>query len=719
MNPKDLKLNRALSFLTTDKIGMALQETTNQMLLQRRRHERKWYENNWFDDGYHFRTISKKTGRIIDHVTGYGGGVERAIPRASRQIRGVGNLLFAAEPFPVVYPERISTSQFTNQLGQVNQQAYKAALDKAKLEARRQGIWLTTEWEDVQELDIKTISVLLKAAKNSIAYVQIYSDTQKQKICSEVFDAFDLVLDGDKEDLEQCPLIDKSRSRQLTEILSDPMYEKAQLNKLSPDNRYATSEIKQAYMSARYGAKSDDPKQGSIMEHETFKKEYLSDDNWQYAVKKGSDTGAMEGKSKGDEIMRHTFWAGGVTLHDEYVDYDCYPYAEFRYEPGALYQKPFIENFIPQNKSTDIIMTRLERWINSMIVGVYQKRKGENYQVSNFAGGQMIEYEGVPLSQMNQSSVGATPFNVLSILDKYTEEQGAATSALGQVQPGVKSGVAIESLKATEYANLKFPTKMLKRFVKKVATLMLERAHKDYLEPMEVEYINDSEPDYFDVIGRRGLELSEKVGKELPADITVLDKKRKVRIEIEPGLGFTMQGQREAMTQIIEFLTKFTELGVLPKEALNIAIKKFMETFGFGNTQEFMEAVEQGMTDADIDEAQIEKIKLAVAETLQETGAVGPDADQKLVDSTKLGTVEAMKDLGITDNLKKKEEPIQDKVAESLKYADAPPDIRRQIELRAGLQPSSQEKVAPVQADTLQKLTPKLAPVKKPIAKGQ
>ena len=90
--------------------------------------------------------------------------------------------------------------------------------------------------------------------------------------------------------------------------------------------------------------------------------------------------------------MRHVFSGGGITLRDEYIDYDKYPFAEFRYEPGLLYQTPFIERFIPQNKSIDVVVTRLEKFINAMVVGVYQKRKGENFQISNFPGGQVMEY---------------------------------------------------------------------------------------------------------------------------------------------------------------------------------------------------------------------------------------------------------------------------------------------------------------------------------------
>jgi hypothetical protein len=679
MNLKDFNLTREISFLKSNNIGAALDTMIQQAVEQRRTHERRWFENNYFDDGYHFKLISKKTGKTIDRLGGNGNYVERAIPRASRQIRGVSNLLFAAEPYPVVYPARCTTADYINpQTGQVDMQAYKQAVEKSKIIARKQGTWLTTEWEDEQDLDIKLINMMLKSAKNSISYLQVWSDTDKQKIHTEVYDAFDIILFGDKEELKHCPFITKTRSRTVQDIMADEAYKKANTERLQPDNRYATSEVKEAYMVQRYGTKTNDTKEGTIMEKETFIKEVLSEANWKEAVEKGSDTGSMEGKSRGDNIMRHVFSAGGVTLLDEYVNYDEYPFAEFRFEPGYLYQKPFIENFIPQNKSLDVIVTRLEKWINTMVVGVYQKRKGENYQVSNIPGGQVLEYETAPLQQMNMTSVGATPFNVIGLLDKYIEEQGSSTSALNQLPTGVKSGVAIESLKATEYANLKIATKMLKKTIRDIANLMLERADKDFLQPVEVEYMNDSEPEYFDVIGKRGYDLSQKVGKELPEDIVVIDKKAKVRIEIEPGLGLTMQGKREAMQQIITFMVQFAEAGKIPQEALNVIIKKFLETFGYGNTQEFMELLDSPETN--IQDEQIDQIKLAVAEAMQDLGMVGQEADEKMVETTKLGVAEAMKDLGMTDSQKKES---NNKV--SISYKDLPPEGKVQAAEQAGI----------------------------------
>ena len=689
------------------QMGQAVEDMVGQAIMRRRSHERRWYDNNFFDDGYHFRMVSPKTGQVIDHVSRGAGYVERAIPRASRQIRGVSNLLFASEPYPVVYPRRIIKEDFMVQ-GQLDEQAFMQAQEQAKIVARKQGIWLSTEWEDEQHLFTKLLDMFMLAAKNSISYLQVYSDTDKQKIITEVFDAFDIITLGDARSLGAVPFITKTKSMDLAKIMTSPMFDEEKVEKLTPDNKYATSEIKDAYMRARYGTKVNTQGQESIIVKETFLKEYLSENNWEMAGNLSKETGAMEGKSKGDQIMRHVFSAGGVTLSDEYIDYDDYPFAEFRFEPGPLYQVPFIERFIPQNKSLDIIVTRLEKFVNSMVVGVYQGRKGENFQVSNMPGGQMIEYETTPLQQMQLTNPGNAPFEVINLLNKYIEEQGASTSVLGQIPQGVKAAGAIENLQQQEYANLKMGTLMLKRCIKGIAQLMLERADKDFLEPIEVTANENGKPDYFDVIGKRGIELSKKVGKKLPDGIIPLDRKAKVRIDIEAGLGLTMEGKKEAMKSIVQDLMMLLDKGFVSPDAMKQVIQKYLETYGYGSTEEFMEAMDDGVTAGQMSNNQIKQMQIAILQALKDAGAVGPEADKKLVTASKLGTLQSLQDAGLMDKMKG--DPAgalsqKDRDDDLVKlYKDASGDIRRQIEEALGLTPATDENVAPSQADTASKL---------------
>ena len=266
----------ALEFAKTssDHIGQAHEELVNDIVARRRNHERRWFDNNFFDDGYHFRVISKKTGRVVDHTRQTGQYVERAIPRASRQIRGVTNLLFTAEPYPVVYPKKITIESFRLPDGSIDEKSYVNALEQAKQIARKQGMWLSTEWEEEQDLSIKLIDAMLLAAKNSVSWLQVYSD--EQKICTELYDAFDIMVYGDRREARKLPFIIKTCEMDIMDVLKDKRFSEEKRTKLTPDNRYATSEIKEAYMRIRYGSKGNDKKRGTIIVKEGFEKEILT-----------------------------------------------------------------------------------------------------------------------------------------------------------------------------------------------------------------------------------------------------------------------------------------------------------------------------------------------------------------------------------------------------------------------------------------------------------
>lgn len=610
---------------------------------KRKGFERRWYDNNFFDDGYHFRYISRTTGRIIDTSDKNINLPNRAIPKANRQIRGVANLLLGAEPMPVVYPQKVSSSNYPNP--EALEQANEAARDVAK----KSGLWIEQEWEN-QNLREKLIHMILLAAKHGVSFLQVWPDEVDEKINSKVFDAFDIYLDGTLTNIYESPYILKAVPMLIAKIKANELFDEAQLARISPDNKYASSEIKEAYMRARFGTGVESDYAASLILKEAFFKEYLSDDNWNDAKKLGDKNGALEGKSRGDMIMRHSFTAGGVWLLDEYVDMDEYPFVDYRFEPGPIYQVPLIEKFIPANKSLDIIASRIERFANTMVSGIWLKRKGEDFQISNIAGGQLVEYEGTPPAQANMASIPSYVFNYMEFLEKNIEEQGASTSALGQLPSGVKSGVAIESLKATEYANLKIASDQLKSTVKHITERMLDIASKYFIQPQTVMILEQNKPEYFDIIGEAGLEAREKAGMPIPKGIVPIKGDYKVDIEVESGLGFTQAGKKETAQQIVQFMIQMAQMGLLTMDAVKVMVKRLLEAYQFGSTQEFMEALETGTSTVPLTEEQITQMKVAVIEALKEAGYIGEEMDNKMVNSTKVGVVEALRDLADQGN---------------------------------------------------------------------
>ncbi len=142
----------ATAKVRTENIGQIIDNLSQWGKDQRRNFERHWYDNNFFDDGYHYRFLQRSTNKIIDlseRSTIYV--PKRAIPKASRQIRGVANLLVTSDPTPVIYPERVSESQYppqrqtdpmTGQTILIPNPAIEQARQEAKRVAKGSGHWV-------------------------------------------------------------------------------------------------------------------------------------------------------------------------------------------------------------------------------------------------------------------------------------------------------------------------------------------------------------------------------------------------------------------------------------------------------------------------------------------------------------------------------------------------------------------------------------------------
>lgn len=640
----------------TDTKGIAqqIESMMQSSVFQRRQIERRWYDNNFFDDGFHFRYVSRETGKIIDLAERTNMNLpQRAIPKASRQIRGIANLLMAPEYMPVVYPYKITKTNFPDPAD------YAEAIKYSKTIAGRIGAWIENEWKQKNMKELLTFMAML-SAKNAISYMQIWPDEFDEKINMKVFDAFDIYLMGNLNFIEDAPFIIKAIPQPIAKIKSNTKFDEEQLSKLNPDNRYASSEIKQAYMISRYSTGISVDKAATLILKESFVKEYLSSNNWEDAVKRSANTGAMEGKSRGDVIMRHVFSSAGIWLRDEYVDIDEYPFVDFRYEPGPIYQVPLIERFIPANKSLDTVMSRVERYANTMVTGTWLKRRGEDIQIANIPGGQVLEYTATPPTQGQIANIPPFLFEFIGLLNGIIEEQGASTAALGNIPNGIRSGVAIESIKATEYANLKISSDQMKSTVKRIAQKMIQIASKYYITPQTVYNLKKGEPDYFDIMGEAGINARKRAQIDVPEGVVPIQADTIVDIEVESGLGFTAEGKKATMQQISQFMVQMAQAGYLTQPAVMQVVNKFLEIFQFGSTQEFMEAMETGTQSSPLTEEQLTQMKIAVIESLKDAGVVGQKNDEEDIMKAKIGTMEALQDSGLMQK-----EPQTDPIKEA------------------------------------------------------
>ena len=622
----------------------------------RRNFERRWYDNNFFDDGFHFRYLSRQANKIVDLSDRANlWAPMRSIPKASRQIRGTVNLLVSQDYVPVVYPEKINRSQFQGA-------EYEEAMKEAKRVAQSTGHWIEEEFkkQEIKEQKIPHMGIL--AAKHGISYIKIWPDSIEEAIKTTVRDAFDVYVMGSMTELSDLPFMGEGIPRSIAEIKADEQFDPEQLKQISPENKYASSEIKDAYMRAQYGGEfNQSDYTATLIQKEFFIKEYLNDENIKRIriQKEGEDIlrrhTNKSGEIKwGDPIFRQVFSAGNIPLRAQYVNLPDYPYAELRLEPGPLYQVPLIERFIPANKSLDMVVSRVERYTHTMVTGSWSVKSGEPQEPNNSAGGQVFKYITVAPVQNAIAPIPPFVFNFMNLLGAFMDEQGVTLSTLNKVPGGVKAASAIESLKESEYANLVIASKQLKKTTKKIAEKMLDGADDHFVSPQTVYYLEKGEPQYFDVIGATGLQKRQDInltdslsGEEIP-----LKRDYRVDIEIQSGLGYTKEGKKAAAKELGDWLVQMAQLGAVDPKVVKIFTEKLFEQYSFGPTQDIMEAMDDALNNGQLTEQQLDSIKVAVVEVFQDLikNGVLPDQEQRIEES-KVAVAEALSDTGMAERL--------------------------------------------------------------------
>ena len=646
-------------------IGPAIDYMMQKAKDSRRMFERTWYDNNFFDDGYHFRYLTRTENKIVDlseRATIYA--PLRAIPKASRQIRGIANLLSSRNYVPVIYPERISTAQYPplEQLDQTTGQyvtqsnpQYQEALKEAKRIAKLSGHWVEEEFKKQQLLE-KIAFMIILSAKHNISWMQVWPDAIHETIRTQVFDAFDVFILGSFNNSEDLPFIIKTRPRIIAEIKADERFDIEKVMLINPDNRHASSDIKEAYQKARHGGISNPDVAATVIEKEVFIKEYLDDDNMSRVRTSKNGELILKGKEKGDIVIRHTFGAGNITLKDEYVNLPGYPLIPLTLEPGPLYQTALMQRFIPSNKSLDMVVSRVERYLHTMVAGSWSIKSGEPAEPTNTPGGQIFHYNTTPPTQNPIAPIPAFVFNFLNILESFIEEQGVTTTALGKIPRGVKAHAAIESLKESEFANLTIASEQVKGLVKRIAEKMLDLADNYFIEPQTVYYLEKGEPQYFDIIGNSALEKRKEIKVDTPQDVIAIKKDYRVEIDVQSGLAYTREGQKEAAKELGDYLIQLSQIGLVSPEVIKEYFRQLLEVYQFGGTKEIMEAMDQYGADGQMLPQQVDAMKVALAEVFKDLqqGGILPTSEQR-IEEGKVATAETFADIQRQPNSQRQE----------------------------------------------------------------
>ena len=684
------------SKLGKGQIGQAVDDMMTADKNLRWSFERRWYDNNFFDDGYHFRYMSRTQNKIVDlSQASTIWAPMRSIPKASRQIRGVSNLLTSRNFIPIIYPEKVSSVQFppiptqdpnTGQTTMAPTPEYPKALEEAKRIAKASGHWVSEEFKRMGLIE-KLAFMILLTAKHGVSFIQIWPDPVKETLNNMVLDAFDIHLNGSLNEIEDCPHVIKSRPRLISEIKADERFELEQVMQINPDNRYASSDIKEAYSKSRYGGLGGTDSTATVIEKEAFIKEYLDEDNMG-RIRQQEDGGEiLKRHKKGDVVIRQVFAAGNITLKDSYLNLPGYPIVDLRFEPGPIYQVPLIERLKHQNKSLDLVVSRVERFLHTMVTGSWSVKSGEPTEPNNTAGGQIFKYNTTPPVQNPIASIPPFVFNFMELLQSLIEEQGVTTSALGKLPKGVKANAAIETLKESEFANLSISMEKIKGTVKRIAEKMLDYADDYFVKPQTVYYLEKGEPQYFDIIGASALQKRKelKLDEGSPLDAIPIKRDYRVDIEVETGLGYTREAQRTAAKELGDYLVQLSQIGLVSPEVIKTYFGRLLEIYQFGSASEIMEAMDNFGAEGQMTDQQMERIKVAVAQVMSDMvkGGILPTPEQR-IEEGKVSTLEALKDAKgaegeATVNAQAKQP------SESISFKDLPAEGKVQMAQKVGI----------------------------------
>lgn len=608
MNPRNSD-NTFTSSLKTADVGRAIDELMRNVMAIRRPFERRWYDNEFFDDGFHYKFISRSTGKMIDlSENGNIFNPFRSIPKASKQIRGIINTLLQNEYKPIIYPKRVISENYDTP------EEFEAAKNIAKDEAKKIGLWLECAWKD-QEMKQLVAQLLLIAAKQSTAWLKIWPAKEEQSVKVEIIDDFDMYVEGQKHNRGDLPFMIECKSKTIMELWANQEFNEEQKLKLTPDNKYSASQIKEAYMRSKYGLNVPSDFTKTVLLKEAYLMEYLNDDNMlKIRAQKDGDK-ILEGRKKGDKVLRQVFVGGTVWLKDTYLSLRDYPYIPIQFEPGSFYQTPAFERFVHANKILDTMVSRVERYTNTMVAGAWQRRKGENHTPTNLAGGIVYEYEQSPLTQLQIAPIPNYVFNFINLLNSFIAEQGMMMGG-GQMPSGVTSAQAIEAIKAAEINQLKVTEDQIKLFITRWAETMVALAHDYFIKPQDVSMLEKGYPTYFEVVGQNAYEKMQELGMDTTG-LTPINKELTVEVNAESGLGYTPEAKKAAALQLANFMQAMTQDGVISPQIMQRFVINLLEAYNFGSTQEFMELIESQNLNQ-VSPAMLDQIKLAVAQVFHD-----------------------------------------------------------------------------------------------------
>jgi hypothetical protein len=166
-----------------------------------------------------------------------------------------------------------------------------------------------------------------------------------------------------------------------------------------------------------------------------------------------------------------------------------------------------------------------------------------------------------------------------------------------------------------------------------------------FITPQSVYHEDKGEPEYFDVMGATALKKREELKIPPEGEVVPISRKYKVHIEVQKGMAYTREGQKNYAKELGDYFIQLAQLGVINPQTVTMFVEALMESYEFGPAADIMEEIKK-QGEMGVPDPMLEKMKIAMAEVIKDTG-VGEKEEQdeaRDVEKAKVGAMEAISD---------------------------------------------------------------------------
>jgi hypothetical protein len=386
---------------------------------------------------------------------------------------------------------------------------------------------------------------------------------------------------------------------------------------------------------------------------------------------------------------RRAVWAKGKMLFEGPNPYKRLPYAMFKGipVPGRFWPSSTTEQLRgPQtelNKIRSQITENAQRIGNPAIV----KSRQANVQYSGVPGEEVLYDDTVPNSVPTYLQPPQMPNYVLQQQERseqsMQEISGQHEVSNAQVPAGVKAASAINLLQEADDTRLGPAIYDMEETLGRAGTMLLELVARYWTDERIVMIAAEDHP--LEALNFRGAALKENTHAEVQSGSMFPKSKaaKQAAIQDMMNLYLQYQGDQPMNKRMVAKVMRDMEAGALGKLFGDLAVDEGQIN---EENQELGQGAELAINVFDDHEAHIEGHtefqKGPVYKTLGPVAAIATERHVALH----------------RQQLMAAQGPHQAVVpAESLAYKDAPPDIRRQIEAQAGLEPSHEPELSPAE----------------------